>query len=82
MTFAASSFEGGCQLVENVPLEVWNGQEWLLYSEVDAVLRYGLRLTEAQAMALLHGARARIVPLPRLSDTEARIALRAGRRLS
>jgi hypothetical protein len=62
-------------------LEAWNGEDWLPYSDVDAVLRFGLRVTEARAMALLHGTRSRIASLPPLSDREVRIVLRAQHRL-
>ena len=65
---------------KGISLEVCNGDDWLPYPEVDAVLRYGLRLTEAHAVALLHGTRNRIALLPRLSDPEARMALRAAPR--
>jgi hypothetical protein len=57
--------------------EVWNGSGWAPYSDVDKVLRHGQRLTDARALALLHETRNRNETLVRLSDEEARIALRA-----
>ena len=62
-----------------VSLERWNGEDWLPYSDANAVLRYGVRLTDAQAMALLSETRNRVGTLPQLSDTEARRALHAPR---
>jgi hypothetical protein len=58
------------------PMERWSGADWQPYPEVDAVLRHGVRLTDAQAMTLLHETRDRIETLPCLSDSEARRALR------
>ena len=60
-----------------ISLQVWNGDHWVPYANVDAVLRHGRPLTEGQALALLHEARDRIGSLARLSDHEARVALRA-----
>jgi hypothetical protein len=58
-------------------MEVWNGDGWAPYSDVDHVLRYGRLVTEVQALAFLHETRDRLGTLARLSDEEARIALRA-----
>jgi hypothetical protein len=66
---------------KGLSFEVWNGEDWGPYSQVDAVLRYGLRLTEPQAMALLHGTRNGIETLPRLSEAEARTVLRKRRKI-
>jgi hypothetical protein len=58
-------------------MEVWNGDGWAPYPDVDEVLRHGHRLAETQALALLHDTRSRsdaLVPLP---DEEARVALHA-----
>jgi len=59
-----------------VALEVWNGDGWAPYRDVEHVLRYGRRLTEEDALALLHGVRARAVTLAPLSGDEALSALR------
>ena len=58
-------------------MEVWNGDGWAPYAEVDTLLRHGHRLTEEQALALLHDTRDRRGTLARFSDEEARTALRA-----
>lgn len=58
-------------------LEVWSGDGWAPYPEVDALLRHGQRLTEEQALALLNDTRDRGGALPRFSTEEARSALRA-----
>ena len=60
-----------------VALEMWNGDRWVPYADVDAVLRHGCRLTEPQALALLHQSRDRIGSTARLSDQQAHQALRA-----
>jgi len=57
-------------------LEVWNGDGWAPYPEVDTLLRHGHRLTEEQALALLNDMRDRGA-LSRFSAEEARAALRA-----
>jgi hypothetical protein len=58
-------------------MEVWNGDGWAPYPDVDNVLRHGQRLTEGQALSLLHETRDRMGNLARFSDEEARVALRA-----
>ena len=63
----------------SISLERWNGEDWLKYSDVEEVLRYGVRLTEAQALTLLSETRNRVETLLQLSDTEARRALHAPR---
>jgi len=56
-------------------MEVWTGDGWAPYLDLDNVLRHGERLTEAQALARLHETRERAgIPL-RLSDEDARLAL-------
>ena len=65
---------------KGMSLEMWNGEAWRPYSPVDAVLRYGLRLTEQEAMALLHRSRNENEALARLSDDEARAVLQSRRR--
>jgi hypothetical protein len=57
-------------------LEVWTGEGWATYPDVDTLLRHGQRLTEEQAIALLQQARARMAPQP-FSDSDARAALHA-----
>ncbi len=56
-------------------MEAWTGDGWAPYPDVDAVLRHGRRLTEMEALAVVHEARNR-QGLPPFSDQEARIALR------
>ena len=63
-----------------VTLEVWSGDSWSPYPDVDQVSRHGHRITDVQSLALLHQTRARAGALPPLSDEEAEIALRARRR--
>jgi hypothetical protein len=58
-------------------MEVWDGDGWAAYSDVDHVLRYGQLLTEARALALLHLTRDRQGTLARFSEDEARVALRS-----
>ena len=56
-------------------MEAWTGDGWAPYPDVDAVLRHGRRLTEMEALAVVHEARHR-QGLPPFSDQEARVALR------
>jgi hypothetical protein len=65
-----------------IPLEFWNGDAWAPYSDTDAVLRHGHRLTDARALALLHELRSKNEALMRLPDKDARTALRAPARRS
>ena len=65
---------------KGMSLDLWNGEDWRPYSQVDAVLRYGLRLTEQEATALLHRTHNEIETLARLSDAQARAVLRMRRR--
>jgi hypothetical protein len=58
-------------------LEVWKGDGWEPYADVDTLLRHGHRLTEDQAVTLLHGTRERTVASRRFSDEEARVVLHA-----
>ena len=41
-----------------VGMEVWKGDGWGRYLDVDNVLRYGQRVTEERAITLLHATRA------------------------
>ena len=61
--------------LRRLAMEVWKGDGWAPYPDVDNVLRHGQRLSEDRAVALLHEARDRTGPLPRFSDEEARLAL-------
>jgi hypothetical protein len=79
--FSAHFYDVGGLLVRRwvpaqrrIAMEVWNGHGWTPYPHVDNVLRHGQRLTEVQALALLHETRTRT--LERLSDEEAHVALR------
>jgi hypothetical protein len=56
-------------------LEVWKSDGWAPYPDVDTLLRHGHRLTEEQAVALLHDTRGRNEASRRFSDGEARVAL-------
>jgi hypothetical protein len=56
-------------------MEVWNGDGWSPYPEVDTLLRHGLRLTEEQALVLLNTTRDRVGFLPGFSAEDARLAL-------
>ena len=58
-------------------MEVWDGDGWAPYPDVDNVLRHGHRLTEIQALALLHETREHLGTLARFSDAEADAALRS-----
>ena len=58
-------------------MEVWKGDGWAPYSDVDSVLRYGRRLTEVYAAALLNETRDHLGTLEQLSDEEACAALHA-----
>lgn len=64
---------------QGIALEVWDGEGWSPYSDVDAVLRYGLQLTPEKALILLRETRNCLESLPTLSDAEARAALAAPR---
>ena len=56
-------------------LEVWTGDGWARYADVDHVLRYGRRLTDVEALTLLIQIRGRNEALAHFSDDEARSAL-------
>jgi hypothetical protein len=56
-------------------MEVWMGDGWAPYTDVEQVLRYGHRLNEEEALWLLNETRAQFVTLDRLSDDDARAAL-------
>ncbi|HZT76943.1 MAG TPA: hypothetical protein VFA27_09815 [Vicinamibacterales bacterium] len=60
-------------------LEVWTGDGWAPHPDVDDLVRFGVRLTEAEARALLHESRRRASLQP-MSDGEADIALRSRQR--
>jgi hypothetical protein len=63
-----------------VAMEVWTGDGWTPYRDVDHLSRRGQRLTYDQALALLHAARERSGTLERLSDAEADVALSSRQR--
>ena len=56
-------------------MEVWNGNGWAPYPDVDTLLRHGHRLTDVRALALLHETREHSGTLARFSDEEAGVAL-------
>lgn len=56
--------------------EVWTGDSWAAFPGVDDLVRFGVRLTDGDARALLHQSR-RLASLPVLPDGEADIALRS-----
>jgi len=57
-------------------LEVWTGDGWSPHPDVDDLVRFGVRLTDAEARQLLHESRRRASLLP-MADTEADIVLRS-----
>jgi hypothetical protein len=56
-------------------MEVWNGDGWAPYPDVDTLLRHGHRLTDEQALILLNDTRDRNGALPGFSAEEAHLAL-------
>jgi hypothetical protein len=68
------------RLRRGVGAEVWQGDGWAAYPDLNAILRQGHRLTDADAIALLRVTRARVDSLPPLSDEEAHTVLRAPRK--
>jgi hypothetical protein len=56
-------------------LEAWTGDAWAPHGDVDHILRYGRRLSEDQALALLHAVREGAGSWSRLTEAEARQAL-------
>ena len=61
-------------------LEAWTGDAWAPHGDVDHILRYGRRLSEDQALALLNAVREQAGISSRLSDADARQALNDRRR--
>jgi hypothetical protein len=61
-------------------LEVWNGDGWAVYPSEDSLLRQGQRLTDEQALGLLHETRDRAGTFTSFSEAEAGVALRARQR--
>lgn len=57
-------------------LEVWQQDGWAPYADVDHLLRHGRRLTDEQALSLLHASRRHAGLTARISDDEALLALR------
>jgi hypothetical protein len=68
------------RLRRGVGAEVWQGDGWVAYPDLNAILRQGHRLTDDDAIALLRVTRARVDRLTPFSDEEARAALRAPRK--
>ena len=56
-------------------MEVWMGDGWAPYTDVEQVLRFGNRLNEEEALWLLQETRALFGTFDRLSDEEARVGL-------
>jgi hypothetical protein len=56
-------------------MEGWNGDGWTPYANADNVSRRGVRLSDAQALALLRETRRRAGAVAPLSDEEAQVAL-------
>jgi hypothetical protein len=67
-------------LRRGVGAEVWQGDGWVAYPDLNAIMRQGHRLTDEDAIALLKVTRTRVNTLAPLSDEEARAALRAPRK--
>jgi len=63
-----------------VAMEVWNGDGWTKYPDVDNVSRRGLRVSHEQALALLQAARERSGTLAPFADGEAGLALTSRQR--
>ena len=63
-----------------VTLEVWSGDGWAPFPDVDRVSRHGHRIADAEALPLLHATRRRAGTFPDLSDEDARAALHARQR--
>jgi hypothetical protein len=63
-----------------VAMEVWNGDGWTAYSDMDNVSRRGQRLNHEQALALLRSVRERTGTTTRFSDEEAGVALSSRQR--
>ncbi len=66
----------GTPVRAGIALQIWDGEGWVRYADVDAVARQGRPLTDAQALGLLHETRNRFELEP-LSDRDASIALTA-----
>jgi hypothetical protein len=63
-----------------VAMEVWNGDRWTAYHDVDNLSRRGLRVTHEQALALLQAARERAGTEAPFADGEAGLALTSRQR--
>jgi hypothetical protein len=61
-------------------LEVWNGDSWAPYPDVDSVLRHGQRLPDERALAILHETREHLGTLAPFSHEEAGVALHSRQR--
>jgi hypothetical protein len=61
-------------------MEVWTGEGWTVYADVDNVSRHGARLTHEQALALLQATRTRAGTLPAFAESEAETALSSRQR--
>ncbi|HZT76405.1 MAG TPA: hypothetical protein VFA27_07095 [Vicinamibacterales bacterium] len=57
-------------------LEVWTGDGWAPHPDIDDLLRFGMRLTDAEAQELLLDSRRR-ASLPPMTESDADIALRS-----
>ena len=68
---------GGLLVRRWVTVEAWDGSGWSAYPDVDNLLRHCHRVTEEQALVILHDTRARAEAQPRLSDDDALVALHA-----
>jgi hypothetical protein len=68
------------RLRRGVGAEVWLGDGWVTYADLNELLRQGHRLTDADAVALLRVTRERTNGLTPLSDEEALAALRTPRK--
>jgi hypothetical protein len=61
-------------------LEVWDGEHWATFGDVDQLLRHGVRLSEDSALALFHAVCDRKDGARHFSDDEGRRML--GNRLA
>ena len=61
-------------------MEVWTGDGWTVYADVDSVSRHGERLTYEQALALLQATRNRAGTLTAFAEADAETALSSRQR--
>ena len=65
------------RLRRGVSVEVWRGDGWVSYPDIDKVMRHGHRLNDTHALALLQEIHQRSAASVPFSEKDGRIALRA-----